>query len=297
MIQINQVIMCYYYIMLCVGIVQQDYDFYMKVLLLKSVKKMFIYDGMVLFYYLYYGNDFGEESMLIICFFVVYFGCKGYCGFGQIGGLVLLVFELVILFWEWWFVVYGFDVCWLECFGEQVLLFVYLCGILYELIGIVDDECKFYLNGEVLVEFVICGLYMIGVNVWDMEVLQEFMQQGWLVYEVDKDGKFLCYVFGDGGFGKFVDYVLELDMLQVSWIYGEGIVYYCVFQVVDCLVQDCVKVNFEGFGFIDMLECKDCGYFELIYVCILSGVMFEVIVLKLDVFLIDELYEKMGQMV
>ncbi|AQQ38184.1 VOC family protein [Burkholderia cenocepacia] len=297
MTQINQAIMRHHHITLCVGTAQQDYDFHTKVLSLKSVKKTLIYDGMAPFYHLYYGNDLGEESTLITCFPVAHFGRKGHRGSGQIGGLALSVPESAIPFWERRLAAHGFDVRRSERFGEQVLSFAHPCGIPYELIGIADDERKPYSNGEVPAELAIRGLHTIGVNVRDMEASQEFMQQGWSAHEVDKDGKFSRYAFGDGGSGKFVDYALEPDMPQASWTYGEGIVHHCAFQVADRSVQDRVKANLEGLGFTDTSERKDRGYFESIYVRTPSGAMFEATVSKPDAFLIDEPYEKMGQTV
>ncbi|RQZ17220.1 glyoxalase [Burkholderia sp. Bp9031] len=297
MTQINQAIMRHHHITLCVGTAQQDYDFHTKLLSLKSVKKTLIYDGMAPFYHLYYGNDLGEESTLITCFPVAHFGRKGQRGAGQIGGLSLSVPESAIPFWERRLVVHGFDVRRSERFGEQVLSFSHPCGIPYELIGIADDARKPYSNGEVPAELAIRGLHTIGVNVRDMEASQEFMQQGWSAHEVGKDGKYARYAFGDGGSGKFVDYVLEPEMPQASWTYGEGIVHHCAFQVADRSVQDRVKANLEGLGFTDTSERKDRGYFESIYVRTPSGAMFEATVSKPDAFLIDEPYEKMGQTV
>ncbi|KHK60360.1 MULTISPECIES: VOC family protein [Burkholderia] len=297
MTQINQAIMRHHHITLCVGTAQQDYDFHTKVLSLKSVKKTLIYDGMAPFYHLYYGNDLGEESTLITCFPVAHFGRKGHRGAGQIGGLALSVPESAIPFWERRLAAHGFEVRRSERFGEQVLSFSHPCGIPYELIGIADDARKPYSNGEVPAELAIRGLHTIGVNVRDMEASQEFMQQGWSAHEVEKDGKFSRYAFGDGGSGKFVDYALEPDMPQASWTYGEGIVHHCAFQVADRSVQDRVKANLEGLGFTDTSERKDRGYFESIYVRTPSGAMFEATVSKPDAFLIDESYEQMGQTV
>lgn len=297
MTQINQEIMRHHHITLCVGTAQQDYDFHTKVLSLKSVKKTLIYDGMAPFYHLYYGNDLGEESTLITCFPVAHFGRKGHRGVGQIGGLSLSVPESAIPFWEKRLVSHGFDVRRSERFGEQVLSFSHPCGVPYELVGIADDARKPYSNGEVPGELAIRGMHTISVNVRDMEGSQEFMQQGWSAHEVAKDGKYARYAFGDGGSGKFVDYVLEPEMPQASWTYGEGIVHHCAFQVADRSVQDRVKASLEGLGFTDTSERRDRGYFESIYVRTPSGAMFEATVSKPEAFLIDEPYEKMGQTV
>ncbi|MFM0658082.1 VOC family protein [Paraburkholderia sediminicola] len=290
----NHTIQRHHHITLCVGTAQEDYDFHTKVLSLKSVKKTLIYDGVAPFYHLYYGNDIGEESTLITCFPVAHFGRKGHRGTGQIDALALSVPVSAIPFWAKRLADHGFDVRRSERFGEQVLSFAHPCGIGYELIGIADDARKPYSNGEVPAELAIRGLHTIAVNVRETETSQEFMENGWSAREAARDGKYSRYAFGDGGSGKFVDYVVEPDLPQASWTYGAGIVHHCAFQVADRTVQDKVKANLEGIGFTDTSERKDRGYFESIYVRTPSGAMFEATVSKPEGFMIDEPYEELG---
>ncbi|TAL98472.1 MAG: glyoxalase [Paraburkholderia sp.] len=297
MTQASQTIQRHHHITLCVGTAQEDYDFHTKVLSLKSVKKTLIYDGVAPFYHLYYGNDLGEESTLITCFPVAHSGRKGHRGTGQIDSLALSVPVSAIPFWAQRLAAHGFDVRRSERFGEHVLSFAHPCGVGYELIGIADDARKPYSNGEVPAELAIRGLHTIGVNVRETETSQEFMENGWAAHESARDGKYARYAFGDGGSGKFVDYVVEPDLPQASWTYGAGIVHHCAFQVADRSVQDKVKANLEGMGFTDTSERKDRGYFESIYVRTPSGAMFEATVSKPEGFLIDEPYEELGSKV
>ncbi len=297
MTQASQTIQRHHHITLCVGTAQEDYDFHTKVLSLKSVKKTLIYDGVAPFYHLYYGNDIGEESTLITCFPVAHSGRKGQRGAGQIDSLALSVPVSAIPFWAKRLAAHGFDVKRSERFGEHVLSFAHPCGVGYELIGIADDARKPYSNGEVPAELAIRGLHTIGVNVRETGTSQEFMENGWAAHESARDGKYLRYAFGDGGSGKFVDYVVEPDLPQASWTYGAGIVHHCAFQVADRTVQDKVKANLEGMGFTDTSERKDRGYFESIYVRTPSGAMFEATVSKPEGFLIDERYEELGSKV
>lgn len=297
MTQASQTIQRHHHITLCVGTAQEDYDFHTKVLSLKSVKKTLIYDGVAPFYHLYYGNDIGEESTLITCFPVAHSGRKGQRGAGQIDSLALSVPVSAIPFWAKRLAAHGFDVKRSERFGEHVLSFAHPCGVGYELIGIADDARKPYSNGDVPAELAIRGLHTIGVNVRETGTSQEFMENGWTAHESARDGKYLRYAFGDGGSGKFVDYVVEPDLPQASWTYGAGIVHHCAFQVADRTVQDKVKATLEGMGFTDTSERKDRGYFESIYVRTPSGAMFEATVSKPEGFLIDERYEELGSKV
>jgi catechol 2,3-dioxygenase-like lactoylglutathione lyase family enzyme len=47
----------HHHLTLCVGGAQEDYDFHVKTLGLRNVKKTLLYDGKVPIYHLYYGND------------------------------------------------------------------------------------------------------------------------------------------------------------------------------------------------------------------------------------------------
>jgi glyoxalase family protein len=52
----------------CVGGAQDDYDFHVRLLGLKSVKKTVLFDGEIPIYHLYYGNDLGDASTLLTAF-------------------------------------------------------------------------------------------------------------------------------------------------------------------------------------------------------------------------------------
>ena len=52
----------------CVGGAQEDYDFHVKTLGLKMVKKTVLFDGEVPIYHLYYGNEVGNASTLLTSF-------------------------------------------------------------------------------------------------------------------------------------------------------------------------------------------------------------------------------------
>ena len=46
----------------CVGGAQEDYDFHVRLLGLKSVKKTVLFDGEIPIYHLYYGNGLGDPQ-------------------------------------------------------------------------------------------------------------------------------------------------------------------------------------------------------------------------------------------
>ena len=294
MSQVNRSIRRHHHITLCVGTAQEDYDFHTQLLSLKSVKKTALYDGVVPIYHLYYGNDSGDESTLVTSFPMRQSGRMGRPGAGQIGALSLSVPVSALGFWNQRLSRHGFEPEHVERFGDKLLRFRHPCGIVYELVGIADDNRQPYSNGEVPAELAIRGTHSITVNARDMASSEEFIESGWTARRIASDGKYIRYAFGDGGPGKFVDFAIEPAMPQGSWIFGEGTVHHCAFQVDDYAAQDAVKAQLEGLGFTDTSERKDRGYFESIYVRTPSGAMFEATVSKPQGFTIDEPYDKLG---
>ena len=284
----------HHHITLCVGPAQEDYDFHTQVLGLKSVKKTALYDGDVPIYHFYYGNDLGEESTLVTTFPMRQSGRKARRGSGQIRTLSLSVPRSALGFWRKRLVDHGFAVREAGRFGERALQFQHPCGLDYELVGIADDNRKPYSNGEVPAELAIRGTHGIVVSAREHETSNEFMVDAWSARRIAEDGQFVRYVFGEGGTGQIVDFVLEPELPQASWTYGEGVVHHCAFQVDDLAAQDAVKFRLEGLGYTDTSERKDRGYFDSIYVRTPGGALFEATVSKPQGFLVDEPYEKLG---
>jgi catechol 2,3-dioxygenase-like lactoylglutathione lyase family enzyme len=287
----------HHHITLCSGGAQEDYDFHTKVLSLKSVKKTALYDGDVPIYHLYYGNDLGEESTLVTTFPMRQSGRKGRKGTGQVRWLSLSVPQSSLAFWRKRLTGHGFEVREASRFGERALQFQHPCGLDYELVGIADDNRKPYSNGEVPPELAIRGTHGIVVSAREHETSNEFMTQAWSARRVAEDGRFVRYVFGDGSgtaSGQIVDFMLEPELPQASWTYGEGIIHHCAFQVDDHSAQDQVKFRLEGMGFTDTSERKDRGYFDSIYVRTPAGALFEATVSKPGGMTVDEKIDQLG---
>jgi len=284
----------HHHITLCTGGAQEDYDFHTKVLSLKSVKKTALYDGDVPIYHLYYGNDLGEESTLVTTFPMRQSGRKARKGTGQIRTLSLSIPQSALGFWRTRLASHGLAVREASRFGERSLQFQHPCGIDYELVAIADDQRKPYSNGEVPAELAIRGTHGIVVSVREHETSSEFMTDGWSGRRVAEDGRFVRYALGDGTTGHIVDFMLEPELPQASWTYGEGIVHHCAFQVDDYTAQDQVKFRLEGLGFTDTSERKDRGYFDSIYVRTPAGALFEATVSKPGGMTVDERIDQLG---
>jgi len=73
----------------CVGGAQEDYDFHVRLLGLKSVKKTVLFDGEIPIYHLYYGNKVGDASTLLTAFPYRQAGWMGKRGTNQLKTLML----------------------------------------------------------------------------------------------------------------------------------------------------------------------------------------------------------------
>ena len=83
----------------CVGGAQEDYDFHVRLLGLKSVKKTVLFDGEIPIYHLYYGNRLGDASTLLTAFPYRQAGWMGKRGTNQMKTLLLSVPVDSIGFW------------------------------------------------------------------------------------------------------------------------------------------------------------------------------------------------------
>ena len=83
----------------CVGGAQEDYDFHVRTLGLKSVKKTVLFDGEIPIYHLYYGNGAGDASTILTAFPYRQAGWMGRRGTNQLRTLLLSVPTDAIGFW------------------------------------------------------------------------------------------------------------------------------------------------------------------------------------------------------
>ena len=84
----------------CVGGAQEDYDFHVRLLGLKSVKKTVLFDGEIPVYHLYYGNGLGDPSTLLTAFPYRQAGWMGKRGTNQAKTLNLSVPRGSVGYWS-----------------------------------------------------------------------------------------------------------------------------------------------------------------------------------------------------
>ncbi len=285
----------YHHLTLSVGGAQEDYDFHTRLLGLRSVKKTVLFDGKLPIYHLYYGNYTGEPGTLITCFAFRQAGIKGTRGTGQIRIVNLSVPVDSLNFWEDRLKRYGRTVEPFERFGQPGLHFTHPCGIEYQLVGDDDDPREPCTSEGIPADRAIRGLHGITVSVKELAQQAWFMENAFGARKTAEEDNFTRYEVGKGGAGHIIDHVEEPDVPQGSWIFGEGTVHHCAFDVVGREQQQEFKDHIEGLGFTDASEEKDRQYFRSVYFRTPGGALFEAAYSIPEGFTIDEPVENFGR--
>jgi glyoxalase family protein len=280
----------------CVGGAQEDYDFHVRVLGLKSVKKTVLFDGEIPIYHLYYGNRVGDASTILTAFPYRQAGWMGRRGTNQMRALNLAVPAASIGFWADRLGAHGIERSETERFGTQRLELAHPCGIPYAIVGETEpDDREPYDGADVPAEHAIRGAFGTTTSVREPEPMDFFLREGMNAEHVGSDGPHHQYRIGTGaGNGRTVELAEEPDRPQGTWQFGEGTIHHQAFDVGSADNQAKVKDYIVGLGFTDVSDVKDRGYFFSVYCRTPGGALFEFAYSTPQGFLIDEAEEELG---
>jgi glyoxalase family protein len=280
----------------CVGGAQEDYDFHVRTLGLKSVKKTVLFDGEIPIYHLYYGNRVGDASTILTAFPYRQAGWMGKRGTNQLRTLDLAVPKDAIGFWADRLQEAGIERTEVERFGTQRLAFAHPCGIPYAIVGETEPDSRAPYDGsDVPVEHAIRGAFGTTTSVREPEPMDFFLREGMNAEHLGSDGPHHQYRIGTGdGHGRIVELVEEPDRPQGTWQFGEGTIHHQAFDVSSAENQLRVKDHIVGLGFTDVSDVKDRGYFFSVYCRTPGGALFEFAFSTEQGFLIDEAEDELG---
>ena len=280
----------------CVGTAQEDYDFHVRLLGLKSVKKTVLFDGEIPIYHLYYGNRLGDASTLLTAFPYRQAGWMGKRGTNQMKTLLLSVPVDSIPFWADRLSDAGVDSTRAELFGTERLNFQHPCGIHYAIVGDPEpDSREPYSGAGVPTEHAIRGAYGTTTSVREPEPMDEFITRGMGGRKLGSDGPNHQYEIGtEDGHGRILELVEEPDLPQGSWGFGEGTIHHHAFDVGTSENQLRVKDYIVGLGYTDVSDVKDRGYFFSVYLRTPGGALFEFAYSTPQGFTIDEAADELG---
>ena len=285
-----------HHLTMCVGPAQEDYDFHVRVLGLRSVKKTVLFDGEIPIYHLYYGNDVGDVSTLLTSFPYRQAGWMGERGTNQAKQINLSVPSDSIGWWSDHLSGHGITAERTELFGHERLLFAHPCGIPYALVGDLDgDDRTPPEHGPVPGEHGIRGAYGTTTSVRAVGEMDFFLREGARAELVGSEGPNHQYRLGpDSSHGRMLELVEEPDRAQGTWHFGEGTIHHHAFDAFDDDNQMAIKDWLVGLGFTDITEKKDRGYFFSMYCRTPSGLLMELCHSGDRGFFIDETAEELG---
>jgi len=282
----------------CVGGAQEDYDFHVRLLGLKSVKKTVLFDGEIPIYHLYYGNKVGDASTLLTSFPYRQAGWMGKRGTNQLKSLLLSIPADSVGFWTDRLNEKGVENEVVTRFGKERVAFAHPCGIPYELVGIsAEDDPRepFESPHGVSAEHAIRGAYGTTTSVREPDLQAFFWTEGMGGEQTASEGPHHEFRIGtDEGQGRTLELVEEPDLPQGTWTFGEGTIHHHAFDVIDADNQQTVKDWLVGLGFTDVSESKDRGYFFSMYMRSPGGALTELAWSTPQGFTIDESVDELG---
>jgi glyoxalase family protein len=279
----------------CVGGAQEDYDFHVRLLGLKSVKKTVLFDGEIPIYHLYYGNRLGDVSTLLTAFPYRQAGWMGRRGTNQLKSLDLSVPVEAIGFWSERLGGAGVEVEHAELFGTERLRFRHPCGIEYTIIGDPDPDPREPYDEVVSAEHAIRGAWGTTTSVREPEPMSYFITEALGGKLVRSEGKHHQFEIGNGeGNGRMLELIEEPDLPQGTWNFGEGTIHHHALDAGTAENQAAVKDWIVGLGFTDVSDVKDRGYFFSVYARSPGGALIELAYSTPEGFLIDEAEGELG---
>lgn len=280
----------------CVGGAQEDYDFHVRLLGLKSVKKTVLFDGELPIYHLYYGNRLGDGSTVLTSFPYRQAGWMGRRGSNQLKSVNLTIPPGSVGWWADHLRGRGLEVGERSLFGTERLTFAHPCGIPYVLVGDPEpDSREPWDAGGVPGEHAIRGAYGTTTSVRAAEPMAFFLTKGLAARHVASSGADHQYEIGTAeGHGRRLELVEEPDLQQGTWHFGEGTIHHHAFDAVSAGSQAALKDWIVGLGFTDVSDVKDRGYFHSVYVRTPGGALFELAAPTPEGFLIDEAEDELG---
>jgi len=279
----------------CVGGAQDDYDFHVRLLGLKSVKKTVLFDGEIPIYHLYYGNRVGDLSTLLTAFPYRQAGWMGKRGTNQLKVLNLSVPTDAIGFWTDRLADFGVQHQRVELFGTERLNFKHPCGIDYAIVGDPEPDSREPYGEIVSAEYAIRGAYGTTTSVREPEPMSLFIAEGLGGKVLRSEGQHHQFQIGDAqGHGRMLELVEEPNLHQGTWHFGEGTIHHHALDAVTAENQAVVKDWLVGLGFTDVSDVKDRGYFFSVYMRSPGGALIELAYSTPEGFLIDEAEDELG---
>ena len=287
----------YHHLTLCTDGVQEDYDFYTKVLGLYSVKRTVLFDGTIPVYHLYYGSRNGDASTIITTFPFRKPAVYGRRGTNQSKIILQAIPVGSADYWVDRLNGKGVEAKKISRFGLTRVAFKHPCGIPHELVESPADKRSSIINEAqgVAAEHGIKGIYGAAIAVFDRTAMDDFLAVGLsMTKEADSDEGLAFSVPNPGGPTSMVEELHESTGPQGSWTLAGGTIHHLALNTGNEENQLKLKAHIEGLGFTDVSDQKDRNYFKSCYVRSPGGALFEIAWSVEGGWALDEPADKIG---
>jgi glyoxalase family protein len=269
----------YHHLTLSTDGVQEDYDFYTKILGLFSVKRTVLFDGTIPVYHLYYGSRDGDASTIITTF-----PFRKPAVFGRRGTNQSKIIQQAIPvgsadYWVDRLNSKGIEAAKFSRFGLTRVGFKHPCGIPHELVESPADTRPSIVNEAqgVAAEHGIKGIYGAAIAVFDRTSMDDFLTVGLsMKKEADSDEGLMFSVPNNAGPSSMVEILHEPNDRQGTWTLAGGTIHHLALNTLNEENQLTLKAHLEGLGFTDVSDQKDRNYFKSCYVRSPGGALFEI---------------------
>lgn len=269
----------YHHLTLCTDGVQEDYDFYTKVLGLYSVKRTVLFDGVIPVYHLYYGSRNGDASTIITTFPFRKPAVYGRRGTNQSKIILQAIPVGSADYWVDRLNSKGVPAEKISRFGLTRVAFKHPCGIPHELVESPADKRPSIVNEAqgVSAAHGIKGIYGAAIAVFDRTAMDDFLGIGLsMTKEADSDEGLVFSVPNAGGPTSMVEVLQESTGPQGTWTLAGGTIHHLALNTGNEENQLKLKAHIEGLGFTDVSDQKDRNYFKSCYVRSPGGALFEI---------------------
>jgi glyoxalase family protein len=266
----------YHHVTMSVDGAQEDYDFFTKLLGMKSVKKTVLFDGTTPVYHLYYGNETGDASTIVTTFPFRKPGIYGRRGTNQSKVIQLAVPAGSLAFWEDRLNANGRPAKQIERLGLKRVAFEHPSGISHELVAAENDGRRPIVADGISAENGIKGIFGVAVAVFDKTSMDDFLVVGMGLEKVGDDRDAMSFRLPGGGPHGSVEVLHEPNRPQGTWTLAGGTIHHLALNTGNEDNQLKLKAHLEGMGFTDVSDQKDRNYFKSCYVRSPGGALFEI---------------------
>ena len=290
----SQFVSGYHHITSIVAGAQEDYDFHVKLLGLRFLKKTVLLDGDTPFYHLYYGNEDGSQNSVLTTMPMRELS-QGTQGYGSIRLISLSVpTGSIDSFWRERLEKGGYKTSRSERFGLPRIAFLHPAGIRHELVEVANDKRKPWLGGGIPANAAIRGIHSVSSAAYEEAEMRLFLERGLGFERVQNEGEVSLFALPGAAPGQLLEIQSPAGLRQGSWGFSRGTVHHLALDGGDLENQERAKHHIVGLGYTDVSEPKDRNYFTSIYMRSPAGSLFEIAVSQPLMFGKDEDLSKLG---